>query len=498
MRSPVLAVGAAALLTLSTIAPAAAAPDDYSVTTSATGISLSILGQDALAIGTVEAVADATPSASASGAAAKVLGEDLPGTTSQVSVTSGASTDGANCLIPELPAELSAFLELQALCSTSTGAISGFPTASAEAGLGSAEIKATALVDALTGLLLDPVNAELANVFETVENTVNTTVQDALEEACATAAVPLETVQQTIEDILGDALDPVTSNLPDNNACAVLLDFIADAPQLSDVQAVVDALVADLLDAIGELASIELSLNAESIIANDGSVLTGTSSFGEISLSLPSLDVLDTVVNLALEGPVGGYLDELTELVNGLGGDAPDIPALTDTVADVLAELGLDELLADPTSLLTLDVVGSKAEVAVDTATTAITPSAVAGSITATISPSLAALLGVPESTTVGPGDEVILLEGTPLESRLAVGAASTTETTATGELVAVELLRTVESGIVLNVGATSAEGAAAAPAEPGPAPEPLPVTGGGAMLAALAALGGSRLLRKR
>lgn len=501
MRSRSVGAGAAAaLLLLSVTGPATAAPEDYGVSTSGSGIMLTVLGQPALELASTTASADATPTAKASGLAAAIGGTEVPGTSSAVDITSGTSTDGANCALPALPAELAAFVSVAGLCSTSTATISGLPTSRAEAGLGALSVDATALVGAITALILEPINAGLTDVFETVENTVNSAVQDALEAACATDALPLDQVQGIVEDILGDALDPITSNLPDNDACAVLLQFISDAPQLSDVQAAVDALVAALLDAIGDLASIDVSLNATSQVENVGGILTATSGFGEISLELPSLDILGAVVALAFEGPVGDYLGELTDLVSGLAADAPEIPDLAATITDVLDTLGLSPLLVDPAPLLKLDVVGSRSTVAVDTAATTVTPTAVAGSITATISPALATLLGIPETTTVAPGDEAILGEGTPLETRLAVGAASTTADSASGELVTVELLRTIESGVVLTVGATNATGAALAPVTPAPtpAPEPLPVTGGGAMLAALASLGAARGLRKR
>ncbi len=489
------AAAATTALVLGMSLPAGAAAEDYRVDTSASGIELTILGQDVLTVAQTSATVDGTPMASSEGVAATLAGEPFPDGTSSVSVTSGQETDGQNCAVPSLPAEFEVVVDLDLLCSTSQAAVSGLPTASSRAGVGTIDVDAAGLADTITALLLTPIQANLETTFETVENEVNGAVQEALEEACATAAVPLTEVQQAIEEITGGALEPVTGTLPDNDACTVLVQFVTDAPQLTDVQAVVDALVASVLDAIVDLTDVTLSLDATSEVAATADVLQGTSSFGTVSLALPSLELLGDAVALAFEGPVGAYLGELEAAVSGLAGDAPALPPLAETITQVLDDLGLTPLLEDPAALLTLDVTGSRASVEVDVAASTITPTATAGAIAATLSPSLATLLGVDQTTTVGPGDEFILLEGTPLESRLAVGAASTDATSATGELVTLELFRTIDGGgISLVVGQTAAVGAAAAPVAPAPA---LPATGGGLAMAGLAVLGLARFLRR-
>lgn len=500
MRRTLSFVAGTAAISLGFAAPAQAAAGSYEVTTSATGISLQVLGNDALTIAATQAFVDATPTARTSGVAATLGGTAVPGTTSSIDITSGTQTDGANCAQPALPTELAALLTIEGICSTSTGAATGLPTARTEAGAGSLALDPAAIAQALADLVLIPISENLAPVFETVENVVDGDVQEQLEAACATAAVPLAEVQQILEDapLVGGVLTPVTGALPDNNACSVLVQFVANAPQLSDVDATLQALVADLIAALSDLGVIEVSLNATSQVTAAGTLLSGASDFGTVDLALPSLDVAGDVLATVLEGPVGQLLTDIDALIAELGANAPTVPSLAEVVQQVLDTLDIP-LLTDPSPLLELNVIGSSASVDVDTDTGAISPAAKAGAIDLTISASLADLLGVPQTTSVGPGDEAIVLAGTPLETRLAVGNATTDETSARGELVTVELFRATQGGIVLNVGETLATGSAGfTPAAAAPSPAPLPVTGGGMVLSGIATMAATLLRRRR
>jgi len=88
-----------------------------------------------------------------------------------------------------------------------------------------------------------------------------------------------------------------------------------------------------------------------------------------------------------------------------------------------------------------------------------------AGVVVVDLNPLLATFLSVPAHTSVAPGVDMTLFSGTPLESRVAVGAATMTKETLDGipvqgakaEGLTLELLRTVMGGVVLNVSGASA-----------------------------------------
>ncbi len=489
----------ATVLAIGLAGPAQAASQDFTISTASSGVELTVLGNDVLALAQSEASVDATPAAHAAGTAASIGGTSVPGTTSAVDVTSGTTTDGANCAAPSLPAALGVLLTIDGLCSTSTGTATGLPTAKATAGVGEVSLAPAALLDALVALVLTPVGDNLAPVFEQVENLVDGEVQTQLEAACATAAVPLSEVQQIVENlpVIGGVTAPLVEALPDNNACSVLVQFIANAPQLTEVQATLDDLIAALTAALADLGRVEVGFGSTSDITAAGSLLTGRSSVATANVTLPSLDIVNDVLAAVLEGPVGAFIADIDALIGGLGANAPDVPSLESIVAQVLEVLDIP-LLTDPAPLLAIDITGSSAQVEVDTAAATAIHSAKAGAIDVAISPSLAALLGVPATVSVAPGDEVVLFAGTPIETRLAVGNATSDETSARGEAVTLELFRTTQGGIILKVGETTASGTALAPVATPSAPAPLPVTGGGFALAGLATMGATLLRRRR
>lgn len=491
-RFHLLATTSAAALALA--APASAATPTYGASASAEGISLSILGQDVLTLADVEADVDDNRSL-AEARAATVLGEDLPGSRAAVEVTSGSDADGENCVVPDPGTPLVSFA---ALCANAAGSAAGLGSASADSGIASLGLRPEALVTSLTALVLTPIEEQLTPVFEEVENVVDNRVQAELEAACATDAVPLAEVQQAIEEapVIGGVVTPITGALPDNNACTVLLQFVSNAPQLDDVQQAIDDLTAALADELLQLATVEISLGAEASVRDEGQLLGAEADMADVTLTLPSLDVVDLVLTTALEGPAAQFVDELDAIVGGLGDQAPDLPAVGDVVADVREQLQLP-ILTDADPILVLTVAGPAARVDVDTANGTITPSATGGGIQATLSESLADLLDQPRTVSVGPGEEQLLFEGTPIETRLAVGAASTDATSARAELVALELFRATEGGIVLNIGAVEATGLVTPGSVPAPSPEPLPVTGGGMVLGGLATMAAT-LLRRR
>lgn len=84
----------------------------------------------------------------------------------------------------------------------------------------------------------------------------------------------------------------------------------------------------------------------------------------------------------------------------------------------------------------------------------------------------------------VGPGDAICLLEGTPLESCIAIASASTSADGARADGFTVSLFRGVEGGVNLAAGTaeTGATGSPAVAEQPEPAAE-LPRTGGPAVL---------------
>ena len=192
------------------------------------------------------------------------------------------------------------------------------------------------------------------------------------------------------------------------------------------------------------------------------------------------------------------------------------VPALGEVLGPILDQLELTGLI-DDAPLLQVTVADSLADArSLPGGSDVDISRSRAGGITVQISPAIAGLLGIPAVVAVSPGESVAIAEGTPLESRVSVGAvepisevlgASSVRTAgARVTNTEVALLTGVQGGIVLSTGVTEARVGgtlAALPAAP-PAKGRLPQTGSSDSVAllvgmvTLALLGATTALRRR
>ena len=248
----------------------------------------------------------------------------------------------------------------------------------------------------------------------------------------------------------------------------------------------------------------DLDLNANTLL--------GTLGLDEVVATLGLQEQIDTVTGqldesldpLIADTPFDGTLDTVNELLDtiletstlrvGLGPSTSNVTgsqgsmqatsSAQGVVVEILPTGAIDP--ADPAApagpVATIEVASAKASSVYDRAT---------GKATATIDPSLVKVtidktvalgLGLNDGTedfvvNVAPGQNIPILEGTPLASRIIVAAGSTATNpdgsgTATADGVRLELLTGVEGGIILNL----ARAQATAGGVPATAPTPQPV----------------------
>jgi hypothetical protein len=520
--SRLLSIGlSTALLVAATALPAAAAPGDHRGESHAEGFALrlpmspvgEVLG------GASRTVVSHAPLAEASAAGFSLVDES---STEAVVTTDGeAVTDGESCGSAGLPAELQSILAVA--CSTSHAAITGgFPTASAEATGAELEVTGADLQGLLDALLVGLDEDAIGEALAAVETEVLSPLRAALAEACLAGSEELQPVFDGAGELLAEVERGLEENLPidvttldPSNACVVLLDLTGNPPIIGSPADVIATLRARLDAALSEAVIVAATLGASDSAAQTtaAEVVADAAATG-VDVRLPALDLAGDLVT-ALTGLVDEFLTEVVARVAEV--ESPDLgvpPAseLVDTLRDALpAEVVA--LLEDTEPLLTITGGQSDATVVLDRSTGETAPTGSQAPLQLTLSAAFEAfletLLGgqdVPNPISVPEGDSVTIAEGTPLESRFAVGAVTIEDVERDGmtgqrvlaEGVDITLLAGLEGGIGLGVAGATAEVVGEAGAPSVPAAPALPTTGGGLALLGLVSLGGALALGHR
>lgn len=361
---------------------------------------------------------------------------------------------------------------------------------------------------------------------------------------------PAPLVAPLATDTLPAVLEAQSQVAPPPSPCLALISQVGVVQDALDQAVDVDELAAALAD-LGEL-----TVSVEDAVSTSGPTSTGSGStalLGLVDVQGPSLaplvaaleGLLDTL-RTQLEGALVevDLLRSLGELVKVCGDTCPaeDLQAVLDdaaaTTPDVTAQLdavlaSLETTLAPvldggADQLLSLRVGGSQATSAYDATTGDVTVLGSLGVVELGVAPALAFLFDVADGTPVGALVEeatsapLALAEGTPLATTISLGAVGDAVAETDGDgleglsmLVGgaqVHALQGLLGGVVVTAGDVRAAsfagqevlGAVERPDTPDPAPTTtgpsgeLPNTGGGAVLAAIAAIGLAAFLRRR
>lgn len=540
-RTRTLTVGVALAALVATAVPAGAATDTFAAEAASAGVSLTIAGEDALDVGSTfasgipgQALAIATPAA---------LGGEGFGERE-------AESDGPEVYDPEegedrcegeAPEEFGDLIAGGLACADAF-ASGAEPAATATAGLGEgnllelegevgeglAELIATLPLDQIVAELEDNLISELEPAFDELldgciealgEENIGGALDDVIEELEDGFPEDFGPIFDSIETLLGD-------DVP--TACTVLdeaTELLSGEDTL--LGTITDEQVVEQLTGEEGLISISLLETEAGIGADDVEVvaMAGPVDGGatQITLDIPLLeDLLGDLLRAVLE-PVLGSLEELLDPVADAAAQIPEIGPL---VADLLSSGDAALLLDGP--LLDVGVTPGSAAVVGELAT---------GDLEGAAEPALVRLDGALFELPVLEGlDEALDEAARELDDQL----LSQVRDSPLGDLVSVELLvGDVEEdevgdlpglratsgtasvqvlGVVeedaggalfdLDVAAATAgvgldeesEPAGADPEPPPsePAPGTLPVTGGGAALVGLLALGAAALLRRK
>lgn len=503
-------------LAVAPVTPAVAAPT-YGSGASTDTIVVQLLDQLTLELAETTSALESLPVGDAAGVALRLVDQT-------VGATSARSTDtaqqqpatGDGCQVPEL-AILG--LDLGVLCSVSQAAGNPLPFGHATTAVGETSVNGALvadLVDALVELLTGSLGTTLDDAVATLTSAVGPVLDPLiaqLESACVTllqAGDPAIGVIHDVVDTVGSLLpgqvqaelDPILDTIVGLDPCETLTDLLTDLPSIGSI---LDVLSDALRDALSSLDLLHLvvgntfsdSTTAAESIASEASI-TG------LNLSTLSLADIQHVLDAVIDGIVNSLLDQLGILPAGL------IPSVSDLVGILDGILPTGLVLSDD-PILSLDVTPSSATALLNRATGEVTSSGVAPLAVIDLSDTLAVLLGELTRIEVGAGmPPVVLLEGTPLETRLAVGGVTTWEDVVDGMPVAGATARSVDlvigaglpGGGVQLVGGdataqvTGVDPAGAAPAQPTETPN-LPRTGGGLALIGLVAMAGVGLLKR-
>lgn len=434
---------------------------------------------------------------------------------------------GENCAAPELPEPLDA---VDVTCSFAEGeTLDRLPSALSDGtGLGVAltGADAAALVDLLLGQIDE---AGLTEAIRQAEAQLLDPVRTALADACLSAAGG--TVGDGINEageLIAEIKDQtgITQEITGETACDLLIGYTLDPPLLAgdeestSADAVLTLARETLLAALQDASLLDLTLGGST---SEGDAATadvvGSSVSPGLDVALPSLDVLDDLLE-ALTGLTDAFLGGVVEDVQGvLDADVlGQLPSAGDLAGTVLGGLPADllEVLQQEDPLLRITGGRSEATATYDRSASEVTTEGQVVPLSIDLADALVALLGLDETDpiTVEEGDEVTVAEGTPLESTVRLATCSSEEATHNGlpgeriscDGLALILLKgllgddadTERPDGGLRVAAASTQAAAFGVLEPGRGEAPLPVTGGGAALAALALLGAVLTLRRR
>jgi LPXTG-motif cell wall-anchored protein len=431
------------------------------------------------------------------------------------------------CGIPELDAlPVAAVLSIVDVCSASAAALPSLtaPRARGAADGGVVAVNGQALADVVFDLLLEPITAQLQDVVVTAQSAL-APVEDALSAICD--ELPAELSPTGLAETADSAGIPVTDvikALPDGEEIVASLesDCLLSLDTLVELVTAVPAIAEDivrqtLLAALDrDLLSVTLG-SSTSAIGTDAGLLSSRSQLRALDVSTLSLQFLLDAVEELVAQHVQGVLDAvLAALPAELAAVTSQLPELGDVLRPILDQLEQSGLV-DDAPLLQVTLADSVAEARSLPGSSDVDISrSVGGGIVVKISPAIASLLGVPDRVAVAPGEIATIAEGTPLESRISVGAVGpisevlgTSKIQTAGARVTsteVALLTGIQGGVVLSTGVTEARvGGTIATAVPAAPPVTrLPTTGSSDEVAlivgmlTLALLGASLTLRRR
>ncbi len=532
-RTPLTVLLALTALVLATTAPALAqsAEDEYIAEAVGDGYSIEFLGQvteESIFGGVSEVEVTSDPSADAFGVGTS-LAEDSE--SSATATSDGESeSDVGNCAVPDMPAEELQFVgDLLNSCSSAEAAIAdGLPTADAEADGLELNVSGDLIVDAIVDTVLAELAGQIDPVLSEVEDQALDPVIEGLIQACNEALAEIEdeeldplrdVLEQSLDELpeefdeLEEALEEAINELGlEEETCLLLFDILTLTPGIGDEEGVLEALGEVLREALeGQSLLLVQLAGSDSFAGATAEEAVADSEAIGLYVELLSLEVVGDLVEALFGDLVDQFLEELEEAIDLIDETfVQQIPEAGEMVSDILQGLDLAALLDDPDPLLTITAGQTTAAASFDRSTGDASASGTATALSVCLSEGLLGFLGLEDQACVevAEGDELVLLEDTPLESRLAAsfvsvdddaerGGLSGAEVTA--EAVALSLIQFEEDGWVVDVAAGASHAAAfGAVGEALDAPPELPITGGGLALVAVALLGAGLLLRRR
>lgn len=485
-------------------------------------IVLDLLDQLTLELANTTSALESLPVGDAAGVAVK-LADQVFGATSASSTgeTTQQPESGSGCLTPDLGI---VGLDLGVVCSISQAGATPLPFGHGTTAIGATSVNGALLadlVDAIVELLTGSLGVALDDAVATVTSAVGPVLEpliSQLESACNTVLADndlgdvadtlggvIGSLGDTLPDDIATAIDPVEQAIIDaigaDNVCTVLTDLLTDLPSIDSILDI----LANALDEV--LSSLDLLTVAVGNTVSDSTTATesivSNASLTGLTLSTLSLADIQDVLDAVVDGIVNALLAELDLGLGELLPSASDIVAILDGVLPTGLVLSDDPILS-------LDVTPTAATASLDRLTGEVTSSGQAAIATIDLSDTLALLLGEENTTiTVEPGmAPVTLLEGTPLETRLAVGDVATFTDEQDGMPVAGAIASSIDlvvgaglpgGGVHLVGGAATAQvtGIDVTPAQPTEEEPSLPRTGGGLALLGLVALSGLALRRR-
>jgi hypothetical protein len=538
-RTRTLTVGVALAALVATAVPAGAATDTFATEAASAGISLSVAGEDALDVGST--FASAVPGQALGIATPAALGGE--GFGERVAESDGPEVfdpaEGEDRCEGEAPAEFSDLISGGLACADAF-ASGAEPAATATAGLGEGSLLqldgevGEGLAELIATLPLDQIVAEL-------EDNLLSELDPAFDELVAGCETALG--EEGLGGPLGQVLDGLEDGLPDD--FGPLLDaldgFEGDLPLVCDVLGelaellsgedsllgtITDEQVVDLLTGQDGLISITFLETDAGVGADETEVVAvagpadGTM---QIALDIP---LLEELFGDLLEAALAPVLERIQGILQPVGDAVREIPELGPIVADLVTSGGTGALLDGP--LLDVAVAPGSAAVIGERAT---------GDLEGAAEPALVELDGALFNLPVLAGlddllddvarelDDQLLAElrdsplGDLVAVELLVGDVEEDEIgglpglRATSGTASVQVLGVIEEetgGALFDLDVAPATagvgfGEVTPPAEEPPSPptQPaqsgtLPVTGGGAALVGLLALGAAAALRRR
>jgi hypothetical protein len=495
-RHPLVAVLVVGVLFLSTTGPAVAASEEHEAEAEGTGLKIWLGGDDGGGLVAGHTLAEVTSGPSARGEG--VGFSALDGSFSSASVDAeGSDSDSGKCAGEDNP--LAGLLRIDSCSSAEASIEDGLPSAWAEATGLEVELRTALLAEALAELAvgLEPVQEGLDEATEAVL----LPVADGLADACQQVLDPTyEGLHAALEEF-PDEFDPliealeavVVDDLPES--CQLLHDILTDPPTITGLLGGLAAALADLT-----LLDLELAATESESAASEGGTAALAQATG-LDLTLPSLAAVVAVLEAVLEPLLGPFIDEVEQRYDAVVERTPE--ELAAMVGAFLA------LLEDDSPILALTAGRSWAWAGYHRDERDFDGEGGIGVVSARISDTLGTLLGESSFELEEEGDEAILFEDTPLQSRIAIGFVSTEpderdglpgiRTTAEGlHLTLVEVPDDEDQGPVLELAVSETTAATYAGVRPSGDDPILPVTGGSSSPLAVLMIAAAMVLTRR